>query len=596
MRDVNYIKINDIHLKNFMSFNDVELNELSQYKIIFIMSTNATGKSTLTSEALYYTFFNNSLRFKRNDDLLNNNYINGDAYASVTLNINNHSDINTLLNIRRNLINKDQKFEIETDNDKFDMFIDFKEIKSVDRLNDFIKRLLDLNEQKFNILYLKSPFSNSLFETNSDLLASITKVNYFHELRNDFNSILKDIKNTSNILQSQLNNQNNLLNSTKKQLSLISENEDNHEKNLQLLETIKKELTEYQNKYNIAVDKKSKAIINRNKLQKEIDQYNYSIGQVETEIKTKRNEYSRYQKLIKRGKCPTCEQTISSDLYQQSQDILINDGNILKSSLNDLIAVFTEQKNRMVKINEYIQQQADLEYSLNASIRNLNNQIIQLENKIKSKDDTTKCNTVLLTEINKTITDIEKDISLLEHEYNLLNQIYKALLSKNSKYINDFYNQKIVNFTSLYQNILNQMTYGKYNKVVIDMGNNVIFNNNIKYESLSTSERKIIDISFVISYIAFLSTELKFKTFILDEFLDNMDIDNVIHIYKTIYEIANEFNLQIIITSNTTEYLLAKMGQEMVSRSDILMVDLRALIGMTSQNNNLFNNQVTESS
>jgi hypothetical protein len=105
------------------------------------------------------------------------------------------------------------------------------------------------------------------------------------------------------------------------------------------------------------------------------------------------------------------------------------------------------------------------------------------------------------------------------------------------------------------------MTKGKYTSVTIKLDNKPILNNSIIYNALSTSERKFVDVSFVLSYIIYLSTKLKFKTFILDEFFDNFDKENILHIYDIIYEMAVKYNLQIIIASNITDYIFSYIGK-----------------------------------
>ena len=67
-----------------------------------------------------------------------------------------------------------------------------------------------------------------------------------------------------------------------------------------------------------------------------------------------------------------------------------------------------------------------------------------------------------------------------------------------------------------------------------------------------------------------LSSNLKFKTFILDEFFDNYDKDNIIHIYNTIYNIAEEYGLQLFITTNKSDYLFDEIDR----KSDIKILEL----------------------
>ena len=156
--------------------------------------------------------------------------------------------------------------------------------------------------------------------------------------------------------------------------------------------------------------------------------------------------------------------------------------------------------------------------------------------------------------------DLNDEMNVVSSDYKIMESIAKIMLSKNSEYINLYYSNKIYDFNLIFKQILSKMTKGKYTSVTMKLNNRPTLNGHIEYESLSTSERKFIDLSFVMSYIVYLSTKLKLKSFILDEFFDNYDKDNIIHIYLMVLEIANKYNLQLFITTNMGEYLFSFMG------------------------------------
>ncbi len=583
----NYVKLSSIHLKQFMSFKEILLEDLEKFKIIFIMSTNATGKSTLTSEALHYALFGRALRFKKLQGLLNNKYVNGEAFAKISLAVNTSSTADKIdfsyLDIRKN-IQSEPKFEVEARNDAAGLFDDFTEIRNVDKFTGAIKSMLDLDEKKFSILYLKSPFSESLFESKSTLLASITKVNFFNELRTDFNGIVKDLKKTLELKQGHLNQQSNLLESTKKQLTKYTMDKESEGADVQLITELQTSLAQKHTSIQNEIIRKNKAIGNRDKLNPEIQKLSNLKAQLNTQISHKRTEYKRLQKLIAAGKCPTCEQVISGGIYDNQMKALHEEGQKLVTQVKEVDVQMPELNKRISSIIAFIDETYDTEQAINNHIISLNNQIAQLDSKLKNNTNKQKSDDMVLDQINKAITEIHNEITSLTRDYNILNKIFTKLLNKKGDYINRFYNQKIANFTNVYRELLKDFTNGKYHDVTIDMNNYPIFNGDILYESLSTSERKFVDIAFVISYIAYLSTELKFKTFVLDEFFDNFDQENVLRIYDIIYEIAKKYNLQIFITSNIADYIISNMHQYLETHPDVKIVNLREEIGLDDQN------------
>lgn len=573
---VDSVKINSITLKQFMSFDDIELTDLDKYKIIFILSTNATGKSTLTSEALYYTLFGRSLRFKKYASLLKRGYIEGKAFSKFSLIINTKKN-DTYFNITRNIIDT-PKFEVSIENDINNDFELLANAKGSDDLNMLIKKLFDIDETKFSILYLKSPFSGSLFESKSTLLASITKVDFFNGLRDDFIDITKDLKKTLEIKTTYLNNQHNLLESTKKQLESFNTADKDKDENVTLLDQLKKNIFDKKNDFNIALSKKKQAIANREVRQRELSDLQGMKAKISTELNMKRSEYSKYSKLIKAGKCPTCSQLIGKSLYQDQLKELAVDGEKMSIQLKNVDDKLIDISKRISVILKYIDDAYNVEQNLSNNIINLNNRMAQIENKLQSDMTKKSIDIAVISQITSIIDEISSDIAILNKDYNILNNIYNTLLTKKGNYINKFYNQKIINFTVVYKTLLIKFTKGKFYEVKIDMDNTPTFNKNILYESLSTSERKIVDIAFIIAYIVYLSSQLKFKTFILDETFDSLDPLNMAHVYDTIYKIANEYNLQIFITTNMEQYVVQTAS--ISENTDVKLINLRELIGL----------------
>lgn len=564
------IKIDEIDLYNFMTFSKFNINNLSQYKIIFICGHNAQGKSTITSESIYFTFFNKPLRYGKIEELINWNYDyekKEEAYAKLSLSVIDNNNEKSFLTIKRNIVGSRYEFEVSDNNNN--LYDELYVAKNITNFNSSLKDILDINESIFSILYLKSPFSQVIFDSNSELLSKITKSEYINELRNDFKSIENNLHINIKNLRASIEKQNELSESIKTQLNEIL-NEEDYKDNLKKIEKISLEISKIEkmlndmiSKYNVDKSKYDDLINKKNKLQLLINKTNFYINQLEKEKEEMLN-------LVKQGKCFICKQSIEKDLYNieiTNIDHKIEKySNLLNISYDNLNKLDTIINNLNKKI---ISDQSNKEI-MNDKIRSLSNFMATLKESINNHDKNKKNNHDILVKIRRTIIDLNDELSQLDIDYKIISSISKLLLAKNSEYINEFYNKKIYNFNIIFKSILSKLTNNKFYDVKILLNNKPILNENIQYKALSTSEKKFIDISFVIAYIIYLSSNLKFKTFILDEFFDNYDKDNIIHIYNTIYNIAEEYGLQLFITTNKSDYLFDEIDR----KSDIKILEL----------------------
>lgn len=563
------VRLNAIELHNFMTFKDFTIDNLRNKRIIFIVGKNANGKSTLTSETIYYALFGRSLRYNKLSDLISWEYKKGGAYVSLGIALETKN--NTIdLNLTRFLTGS-TKFKLTITNDTENILSDLTLIEKVPEFNKAIKRLIDIDEQKFGLLYLKSPFSEVLFETNSDLLSNITKANFINDLRKDFSGIIKEIKLKQGTIKETIIKQNNLIDSITKEFksskSAQQQLETNKDKlkdviaKITELETFIHSLTGINNKLNNTHDTLTGKI---NSIIEKRTTLNNFINQTEDKIE-------HYQNLISRGKCPTCEQAITGNIY--TDDLTLLNSNVKKAE-QSLTAVNELYKKLSAEIYE-VKNKTDSYYTknqkANSSLLKLTSIKSKLETIINSTSQTEKDNDTILSKIKNTVFELNEELAVISADLAIFDGIFKVMLNKRSEYINHFYNTKIQDFNIILQTILSQMTKGKFHHISIRLDNKPILNKDKNYNALSTSERKFIDMSFVIAYIIYLSSKMKFKTFILDEFFDNFDKENILHIYDIIYELANKHNLQIFITSNMTEYLFNYLNDK---NNDIEFIDI----------------------
>ena len=574
MNEIISIKLNNISLYNFMTFNKFTTDSLINKRIIFIVGKNANGKSTLTSESIYYNLFGKSLRYNKLSDLISWDYKKGGAFVAISYVIETAKN-NIDLTLTRFLTGTN-KFKLVINNDTENILKNLSLIEKVPEFNKAIKKLIDINEQKFNLLYLKSPFSETLFETNSDLLSNITKANFINELRKDFSNTIKEIKLKKETIQETINKQNDLITSINKEFQSDKSAREQLQDNKNKLKEIINKITEIENlvkTVNNTNDKlKNKHNVLSNKLNKIIDKkstLNSFILQTEEKIQ-------HYESLIAQGKCPTCQQLIKGDIY--SDDLTVLNTNLKKATAS--LTTVNDYYKQLVADISNIKEKTDKYY---VKLQSFNNNLIklsaiksQLETIISNASLTEKNNETILTKIKHTIFELNEELSVLSTDLNVFDSIFKIMLNKRSEYINHFYNNKIRDFNLILQTILSQMTKGKFQQIKIRLDNKPVLNETTNYNALSTSERKFVDMSFVIAYIIFLATKMKFKTFILDEFFDNFDTENILHIYDIIYQLTIKHNLQIFITSNMTDYLFNYLNDK---NNDIEFIDITSYKG-----------------
>jgi len=564
------IKFNSLTMRNFMSYAEFSLTDLAKYKIIFIAGKNAQGKSTLTSEAPYYALFGDSLRYNKNSQLLSWYYdpdLNEPSFSQLGLSFDFGTHVSNVL-IKRNIIG-DEKYSIDVDDDPIKYFDELKSIIRVPDLNKEIKTLLDIDEKKFSILYLKSPFSSPIFETDSDLLSSITKSQHINELRKEFNAVVATLKSDVNNMSITIEKQNELAATINKQLQAIA-NTDKQRDDKEQLEKVIDELEKMEQEIILTNE-----IITRKRAEYSNIATRKNNGiewttKVKTYLNQLRKDKDRLIQLTERGKCPTCEQSISRTLY--TEDLTDIDEKIHKhqSLYEEGATKLSEINNTLNTIDNNLTDAQNKQRNYNDKIRSLSNMKSQLKTNINNYNDNKSNNDEILKQIRVKIMDLNDELSLLQTDYKILDSISKLMLGKNSEYINIFFDKKINSFNIVFRSILSKMTKGKYTDVKMKLNNKPTLNGHIEYESLSTSERKFIDLSFVISYIVYLSKKLKLKTFILDEFFDNYDKENIVHIYKMVYETAYTHDLQLVITTNMADYLFNYMGD----MDDVKIIEL----------------------
>lgn len=554
--NINKVILNSIKLKNFMTFEEYEIDNLADDNIIVITGKNANGKSTLTSETINYGLFGKSLRFNKIEDMISWNS-EGESFVDLGLKIFTDVD-ETKLNIKRT-ITAGNKSEVESDNDNSEIYnILKKDIKKND-FNSHIRDMLDIDEKKFNMIYLKSPFSEVLFESNSELLSSITKSQYINELRKDFNRIVKDISSERGVIDESIEKQKNLIESINKEIKDSSTDVD-VESHKERLQEILNKIDESQNNLKIIGEEISSKRSKTRKINETLIKIQDYISGKNSEIKSLSNNKIEIENLVRDKICPKCKQKI--DVINCKKEIEDLDKNIsdLEKDVEDAL------RYRKKVSDDYSSNENDLNDNISKQ-NSINRQIIQLNNlksdikaAIESSKKEKKNNDTIIKKIKDTIVELNDELKVLSRDYTVLNSICKIMLNKNSEYINKFYNSKIYDFTIIFKSILSKLTNGKFVDITIKLNNKPTINGEIEYNALSSSERKFVDISFVISYIVYLSTQMKFKTFILDEFFDTFDQYNIVNMYEIIDEISKKYDLQIIITSNMSEFVMSYLS------------------------------------
>lgn len=292
---------------------------------------------------------------------------------------------------------------------------------------------------------------------------------------------------------------------------------------------------------------------------------------IEIEIRELENKINLYE----HDKCPTCETDFSekifyllkNDLYdkirekQSSYDILISSGPKYDNVLNKL-------KLSIKKITEYLLQ-AKTGYNTLANKLNELNETKNME--FASIESIISKNTIQIkkTEDEKIIADEKHRLSSILDELYSDNGIKKKILESYLPTLNKEIEYTLSELHFPYSLMFNSDFEPKLNHIGMD----------INVETLSTGEKKRVDLAVLISIIRMLKRKYPaLNIFMLDEVLSSIDGDGIYDIIDLLRRTAKEMKMNIFIINHSplpVEYFSYKIEiQKNAGFSDLIIEKL----------------------
>lgn len=574
------IFINRIRLKNFMKFDEIVIDNLADYKILVIAGRNGSGKSTITSEALFYNLFGNPLRTSKSLQLIKSGknlaeveieyYIkpissNNEALALTVIRTINEKK--NKLDFYYKVINVNTKEEVEKTKNpdllSIIYFIETFKSRKINEMNQMLQMLFKINKDIFMTINIKSPFSISpITNLNEVVLKELVDI----EKLKRFNDFLKDKYNekvkSKEILLSELNK----LLSIKEKINKKSELQDKieeykkeyvnckneYEKEITILKKLESEVKEVEKEY---LSKKKKL----EEIKEQVKQKIAEKSKIEGENEILKKEYLKIKNLKSQSKCPVCFQDIDEKMlkshYNDIKDRFFKNKTAIEyieKSINEL----KEKEDSIKKIVEEAEKKYQLKYK---NYSETNSKVKYLKNKledIKSIANSIKNQMASLNiEITDKIKEVENEIKSINVEIDNIKYAMDIFNIK-SEYVKSYINISIKKFNEIFERLLILISNNKFYSATLYISKNsqesLILNHSLYYSNLSTSERKIIDLTLTLALIIY-SLNINPMPIILDEYFDNFDLENADYILKQIIKVFENFNSQIFITTNVFE-------------------------------------------
>lgn len=583
--------INKINLRNFYNFNNLTLNFS---KINIITGRNGSGKTTITSELFSYILFGKSVKRNNIEDMITK----GQKSGFVEIEIDNK------LTIRRYLNDNKYRNKLIIVEDKENIF----NIKNMYKTKDIEKMIIDylgIDYNEFVNIYLRYPEIKT-FTQNKDIsfinnMLGIDKLfkfiddvsriyNFIDKQKKEYNLYLE--KYTNNIEEFNKKIEDLLKNKTDLNESLIND----LKREINDLENEKRKMKEVLLKIN---DKFNKYVEVIDKLRKEKDEYDKQkqeyiniLTEKKTIINNYTNELNKIKKVKKYEKCPFCLSKVDIKILEDKEKEIISEIKNISNEVNKINEKISEIDK---KISEYISKIEKLEIEKKQKEREFTNKIKVSLDKLdkilkdkydklmhfeKSKNvnqiiDNIKTNIDIL---NKQIFEIEDKLNKINRDY-IISTFLKNIFNKKSKYIKMYYDLNISTYKQLTKEILNYFLDNTIEDIEINVDkDSFIFINGIPYTSLSSAQKKIVDLSFIFSYIILYTKNKKFIFFVLDEFFDNnLDADNSKKLLSYLLKLYNMISkkgidIQLFITTNNIEFFEEYIRENNINNQDFIKI------------------------
>lgn len=265
------------------------------------------------------------------------------------------------------------------------------------------------------------------------------------------------------------------------------------------------------------------------KAKTELERTKTDIVHKQIELTTLAEQVKKQMQLFKNGHCPTCGQAIPEDKVKQFDSELCSYRDKW-SELNDqLKGIESEIQDKQTLINE-LKHERDSKLSIiKEDINKKNNRFRELDMEVRIYNEKVKAITnnfdELIEQQQSRIETLSKNLIKAKHGLESWTEM-SNLLTKTLRYkLLDSLIPHIHNSIQKFINKLDQQFSVRYDqefKAHIYVDN---YNKEIPYNSLSTGQKKSLDLSIVFGILQNIITNIEFNVIILDELFSNMDAD-----------------------------------------------------------------------
>ncbi len=534
------MKLKNIQWRNIKSYG----NKLQRIDfddnggLWMVLGKNGNGKSSLLElpKILYYGKLDG---FKK-DEIANRLNRHGWVKGDVQINPN------TIVTIERNLSPQDltvYKYnsgqEPSEDNNigkaGVKNYQDYIDIEVTGLPYHIFSNIISLSVNDFKSFISMTPHDKRVIIDKLFTMEIINKMNWL--VKTDLRNIKIDI----DLYDKEIASLQGSIKNAKSELEKLKQkiNEDSTKR----VELISKKLIDYKKKYDIA---KSKLKQYEDKYEDIKKSYNIFIQQ-KSDINGELRQLKHKIDLYNKDKCPTCETSFEAKQYE------ILKGNLEESEI--------KKKRELENILEHEKKYNLAFLKVKEGINTINNYIIQVKSTYNSykkeleklKEDSPK----EYKSIQSIISNNTKNIQKREKEKETYDKKYKYLTILEELYSDAGIKKKIL---ESYLPTLNKEI--EYTLTELHFPYRLSFNNNfepniehlgipINVETLSTGEKKRVDLAVLISIIRMLKRKYpNLNIFMLDEVLSSVDSDGIYDILGLLQKTAHEMMINIFVINH----------------------------------------------
>jgi len=316
-----------------------------------------------------------------------------------------------------------------------------------------------------------------------------------------------------------------------------------HEDNTTRIKNIRDKMIEYKPKLEEAYSKLQNYLTKEKEIKKSYDVYLNQKSQINSDLR----ELNKKIKLFSQDKCPTCETPFSSQHFDLIKGDLNNE---LKRKEEDLQMLLTNEdkyKEAFKKVQEATKKLNDYIIQIKSIYQSLQNELQKLQQdkpkEFSSIENIIAKNTIQIQNKENEKINLDEDckyISILEQLYSddgikkKILESYLPTLNKEIEYtLSELHFPYRLKFNNDFEPQLEHLGF------------------QINVETLSTGEKKRVDLAVLISIIRMLKRKYPtLNIFMLDEVLSSIDGDGIYDIIGLLQKTAKELLINIFIINH----------------------------------------------